>query len=210
MYIRERESGVGSALGAAAAAAAAPVGISVGAVLTAIALVVSAILVAYGLIKAYELAQERGIGVAYAARMLSAGLGRLIALGRRALRVGNFWLELFREKFTKRGPRCEGMLAALARVMAAIAQLIAQIEAEKNATVPRHHVIRGLMDQLKRKLDLFKDILLLTIRICGGELAGQLGPGSVRAAVGVPRVTPAPPPRAGQEQEHVRRTREPS
>jgi hypothetical protein len=169
MYLRKSEPGGGSTMGAAVLAPAAPVavggGITVGAVLSAIAFVLSALAAAYVLIRAYEAAKERGFGVALAQRLLTAGLGKLIDAARAAIRSGQRLLEILK-RVLRPHPDCAAAIAALSAILATLAQVLAQLEAEKNSSVPRITEMRRLMGEVRQAIRRFNTAVLTALMIC--------------------------------------------
>lgn len=162
--VRRRPAAAG--LGAAAVVVPAAAGITLAAVLEAILFVLSAIAAAYLLIKAYEFAKSRGFGVSLAQKALSAGLGRLLSGARRLVDVLRRILARARGGGRGGDPRCAAAIAALARLLARIETALRLLEAEVTAPVPRIHVIRALMDQLKSLASSARPIVQAIFRYC--------------------------------------------
>jgi hypothetical protein len=157
MYIQEQSVGrdgvprIGSSSGLGMAVAIPiGVGIAIGEVLEVIAVVLAAIAAAYLLVQAYEAARARGIGVALAQRLLSAGLGRLLNGARRLVDVIRGLIQRARRLLNPR-PDCEAAIAQLARALAEIEQTIADLAAETRSPVPRIPEMRRLMELLRQR-----------------------------------------------------------
>jgi len=149
----------------AAPAAAAGVVITAEAVLAAIAFVLSAMAAAYLLIRAYEAAKSSGFGVSLAVRALSAGLGRLVAAGRRMAQGLRYILDRVR-RLINPNPRCRELIAALVAILARIEATLAQLGAEATSPVPRIPELRLLMRSLTTLMDRAKGVVTELIREC--------------------------------------------
>ncbi len=152
-------------LAPAAAAPAAGVVITAEAVLAAIAFVLSALAAAYLLIRAYEAAKSHGFGVSLAQRALSAGLGRLVAAGRRMAQGLRYILDRVRRLLSP-NPRCRELIAALVAVLANIEATLVQIQTEATSPVPRIPELRMLMRSLTTLMDRAKSVVTELIRVC--------------------------------------------
>ena len=141
------------------------VGISIGVVLETAAIVLSAAAAAYLLIKAYEAAQARGIGVAFAASMLSAGLDRLVAGARRLIQTIRNMIERLRRAGR---PQCDAAIAALVAALAEIEQTTEQLVAEAATPVPRVVELRRLMARLRQLASAISGPLQEAIAACSG------------------------------------------
>ena len=148
-------------------AVAIPVGISIGAVLETAAIVLTAIAAAYLLIKAYEAAQARGIGVDLARALLSAGLGRLVAGARRLIATIRALIERLRRALSPR-PQCEAAIGALAAALAEIETTTEQLVVEARAPVPRVQEMWRLMARLRQLASAIRGPVAAAIEACSG------------------------------------------
>jgi len=172
MYIHEAEPVGEPPYGfSAAAAIAIPVagGITLAMVLEAIAFVVSAIAAAYLLIRAYEEAEKRGIGLGLAAQALSAGVRRLLSGARKIVDVINALLARAR-RITNPDPRCRDAIEALVRAGGELSQSILELEEELRAPVPRIQYLRPLMNRIRTQASQCAPAVKAVLDLCRPQL----------------------------------------
>lgn len=151
MYISARED-LGEVGGpsvglAPAIAAGGGIVITVGAVLEAIAFVLSAIAVAYLLIKAYEKAKSLGIGVEWAAQRLMNAMRRVVGEARKIIRELKRLLEEAGQQPPR--PECQQALALLRERLGRIEEALRRYLAEPRTTIPRTPVEVELLKALE-------------------------------------------------------------
>jgi hypothetical protein len=174
MYIHEAEPlGEPLPLGgySAAAAIAVPVagGVTLAMVFEAIAFVVSAIAAAYLLIRAYEEAEKRGIGLGLAAQALSAGVRKLLSGARKVVDVVNALIARAR-RITNPDPRCRDAIEALVRAGGELSQSILELEEELRLPVPRVQFLRPLMNRIRLQASQCAPAVRAVLELCRPQL----------------------------------------
>jgi hypothetical protein len=174
MYIHEAEPLSEPRYGGfSAAAVAVPVagGITLAMVLEAIAFVVSAIAAAYLLIRAYEEAEKRGIGLGLAAQVLSAGLGKLLAGARSIVALITSLLSRAR-RITNPDPNCRNAIEELVRAGGELNRSILELETELRYPTPRIHILRPIMNRIGTQANRCGAAFGAAMRHCGPQLPG--------------------------------------
>lgn len=151
---------------AAAGAGAIVIGeITLASVLFAIAFVVSAILAAYLLIRAYEFAKASGYGVDAAFNAVMNAMSAIVAEAERIVDFINRVIAGVR-RLANPDPDCLAAIADLERRLGVLVLLIARLKAEQAREIPRVSELKALISQIRAQYPGLQDAVRRVFTAC--------------------------------------------